>query len=206
MERRSLEWIDEFRSREDLEGRYDEWASHYDKDLVKDWGYKLPVFTGELFMKYVKDRNAMILDAGAGTGLGGEYISGNGYHRLFGIDMSAGMLDEARRKGIYERLERMVLGERLDFPDDHFDATLSVGTIGHAPPESFDELVRITKPSGAIVFSIRTTYYDEPRFHEKLRALEGAGKWRLVERAGPIKGLPGQSPDKHYYGFVYEVI
>lgn len=206
MERRSLEWIDEYRSREDLEGRYDEWAGRYDKNLVEEWEYKLPAFIGDLFMKYVKDRNARILDAGAGTGLGGEYVSNNGHHDLSGIDMSRGMLAEARPKGIYRRLERMVLGERLDFPDDHFDATLSVGTIGHAPPESFDELIRITRPSGYIVFSIRAAFYDEPRFHRKLESLEGAGIWRLVERAGPIRGLPGESPDKHYHGFVYEVI
>lgn len=206
MERRSLEWIDGAESREEFEERYDEWASTYDRDLVGDWGYRLPSVIGDLFMKYVKNRDARILDAGAGTGLGGEYISHNGYNNLFGIDMSKGMLDEARCKGIYYGLDQMVLGEKLDFPDNYFDTTLSVGTIGHAPPESFDELIRITKPSGFIIFSIRTAFYDEPRFYKKLQSLEEVGKWRLVEKTDPFLALPGESVDVYHYGFVYEVL
>ena len=206
MERHSLEWIDGAKSREEFEQRYDEWGSTYDRDLAEDWEYKLPTFIGDLFMKYVNNRDARILDAGAGTGLGGEYISHNGYNNLFAIDMSQGMLDEARRKEIYRRLDRMVLGEALDFPDNYFDAVLSVGTMGHAPPESFDELIRITKPLGVIVFSIRTTFYDEPQWYRKLQSLEEVGKWRLVERADPIQGLPGESPEAYWYGFVYEVL
>lgn len=206
MEQHSLEWIDGAKSREEFEERYDEWGSTYDRDLIGKWDYKLPAFIGGLFMKYAKNCDARVLDAGAGTGLGGEYISRNGYNNLFAIDISRGMLDEAEQKGIYRRLDRMVLGETLDFPDDYFDAVLSVGTMGHAPPESFDELVRITRPSGFIVFSIRTTFYDEPQWHRKLKSLEEAGKWRQVEKSAPIQGLPGESPDDYWYGFIYEVL
>ena len=206
MEHHSLEWIDEASSREEFEGRYDEWGSTYDTDLVVAGEYKLPSFIGDLFMKYAQDRNARILDAGAGTGLGGAYINRHGYNNLTGIDMSQGMLAEAERKGIYRTLERMVLGKVLDFADDYFDAVLSVGTIGHAPPESFDELIRITRPSGHIVFSIRTTFHNEPRFHRKLKSLEEAGKWRRLEKTEPFPGLPGEAPDAYYYGFVYEVL
>ena len=206
MERHSLEWIDGAKSREEFEERYDEWGSTYDRDLIEDWGYKLPAFLGDLFMKYVNNPNARILDAGAGTGLGGEYISHNGYNNLFAIDMSQGMLDEAEPKGIYRKLDRMVLGETLEFPDNYFDTTLSMGTIGHAPPESFDELIRITKPSGFIVFSLRTTFYNEPEWYGKLQSLEDGGKWRLVEKADPIQGLPSESPDDYWYSLVYEVL
>jgi predicted TPR repeat methyltransferase len=206
MERRSLEWIDAARSREEFEERYDDWASAYDRDLMEGWDYKLPVFIGDLCMEYVKKRGARILDAGAGTGLGGEYLYQNGYKNLFGMDMSRGMLDEARSKEIYQKLDQMVLGETLDYPDDYFDAILSVGTIGHAPPESLDEMIRITRPSGFIVFSLRTAFYDEPRFCGKLEALAEVGKWRLIEKTDPILALPGEAPDTYHFGFVYEVL
>ena len=100
----------------------------------------------------------------------------------------------------------MVLGETLDFPDSYFDAVLSVGTIGHAPPESVDELIRITRPSGFIAFSLRAAFYNEPRFYGKLGSLEEAGKWRLTEKTDPILALPGEAPDVYHYGFVYEVL
>ena len=204
MERFSLEWIDDAKSREEFEKRYDEWGSTYDKDLIEDWDYKLPAFIGDLLMKYVKNHDARILDAGAGTGLGGKYLHHNGYNNLFAVDMSQGMLDEAERKRIYQKLDRMVLGEKLNYPSNYFDAVLSVGTIGHAPPESFDELIRITKSSGFIVFTLRTTHDDEPQWYRKLQSLEEAGKWRLVEKTDPISALPGESADVYHYGLVYE--
>lgn len=206
MERLSLLWTDAARSREEFEEGYDDWASAYDRDLMEDWDYKLPAFVGDLCMEYVKKRGALILDAGFSTGLGGEYLYQNGYTNLFGMDMSWGMLYEARSKEISQKLDQMVLGETLDYPDDYFDAALSVGTIGHAPLESFDELIRITKPSGFIVFSLRTTFYDEPRYCIKLEALAEAGKWMLIEKTDPILALPGESPDTYYFGIVYEVL
>ena len=139
------------------------------------------------------------------TGLGGEYISRSGYNNLYGIDMSKGMLAEAERRGIYRQLDRMILGKKLDFPDDYFDTTLVVGTIGHAPPESFDELIRVTKSSGYIIFSLRTPFYDEPKFHKRQQALEDEGKWRLVEKTPPVLALPGEAPDAYHYIFIYEI-
>ena len=201
MERHSLEWITSATSRDDSESKYNEWADTYDKDLTGDWEYKLPAFIGDLFAKYVKGYDSRILDAGAGTGLGGEYVRDKGYRDLCGIVMSAGMVGEARRKRIYRRLDRMILGEGLGFPDDCFDAVLSVGTIGTAPPESFDDLIRTVKPGGFIVFSMMVRYYDEPRFNEEMQSLEEAGQWRLVERAGPMLGVPGESRDAHLLWF-----
>ena len=205
-ERHGWEWIGEGQSKEDIEKRYDRWAESYDRDMVGHRKYWLQAFTGDLFIKYVKNRDARILDAGAGTGLSGEYISGKGYHNLYGIDISGEMLDEARRKEVYHRLDRMVLGETLDFSDNYFDAVLGVGAIGTAPAESFDELIRVTKSSGLIVFRLTTDYYDLPRFRRKILSLEETGKWKLVEKTDPIVGLPGESLDTYQYGFVYQVL
>ena len=165
----------------------------------------MPAFIGDLFMKYVKNHEANILDAGAGTGLGGEYIKQHGYDNLVGIDASQAMLNQAKPKNIYRKLEKMFLGEGLDFPHNHFDAVLCVGTIGPAPPESFDELIRITKSLGFIVFSLTVAFYNEPQFHEKLQSLQELGKWKLVEWTDPIQGIPRES-DIYYYGFAYEVL
>jgi len=204
-ERHSLEWIDASKNREEFEERYDEWGSTYDKDLMEVWDYKMPSLIGDLFMKYVKKLDERVLDAGAGTGLAGEYINHHGYNNLFGIDMSRGMLNRAEHKGIYRQLDRMILGEALGFPDNYFDTTLSVGTIGHAPPESFVELIRVTKSSGLIIFNLRTSFYDEPRFHKKQQSLIEEGKWKLVERTAPILAIPSEAPDIYHYIFVYEV-
>jgi SAM-dependent methyltransferase len=107
------------------------------------------------------------------------------------------MLEEARKKNVYESLRRMELGKSLDFPDDVFSATISAGvfTAGHAPPDSFDELVRITEPGGCVIFSVRDDVYREGGFEEKLEALAASGEWTMVEESRPYVQLPLADPN-----------
>ncbi|NEQ86776.1 MAG: class I SAM-dependent methyltransferase, partial [Moorea sp. SIO2I5] len=127
----------------------------------------------DLTIKYVP-RNAQILDVGAGTGVVGQWLQEEGFHNLVGIDMSEGMLTEAKRKNIYTELRLMVLGEPLDFPSATFDAVTACGvfTYGHAPSRSFDELIRVTKPGGYIIFTLRPDFYESSDFKDKMANLE----------------------------------
>ena len=63
----------------------------------------------------------------------------------------------------------MTLGDKLDYETGEFDAVISVGvfTLGHAPSSSFDELIRITKSGGHIVFSLRTDVYQDGELDRK---------------------------------------
>ncbi|MCK5364390.1 MAG: class I SAM-dependent methyltransferase, partial [Gammaproteobacteria bacterium] len=102
------------------------------------------------------------LDAGAGTGIMAEILTAMGYPNIVGIDNSPKMLAAAANKKKYRDLHQMILGEALDFADDHFAAVLSAGvfTEGHAPLSRLDELIRITRAKGHIVFSISRTYLE----------------------------------------------
>ena len=127
-----------------------------------------------------------------------------GYKDLIAIDLSQGMLEIAKQKGIYQELHRMIMGEYLDFIDNKFAGTVAVGvlSIGHAPPESFDELIRCVKPGGYIIFSVRA---DAQGFTEKQDALESNGKWKLIEATTPFISLPLGEPDIRHRIFVYKV-
>jgi predicted TPR repeat methyltransferase len=194
------------RNIQELADRYDAWAENYEHDLCS-FGYKSPdVITG-LIGRYVEKQDGPILDAGAGTGILGEKLASCGYNDLTGIDLSRSMLEVANKKGIYKDLRKMVLGERLDFSDDYFSAVVSMGvfTENHAPPESFDELIRITRPGGHIVFSVRSDTGLNKVYQEKQDALLTEGKWELVEETNAYQCLPEAKPEVLNQVFVYRV-
>ena len=150
---------------------------------------------------------AKVLDAGAGTGLVGITLAQTGYRDIVAIDLSKGMLEEARKKNVYREFHQMVMGEALDFSTDSFDAVISVGvlTLGHAPASSFDELIRITRPDGYIVFSLRPDVYEEGGFKGKMAELENEGRWELVEVSKKKQILPKGEPDVYHQVWIYRV-
>lgn len=205
--RNKVQWIYSSRDNEQLAERYDQWAKDYDADLERDFAWWGPEFAAGLFAKHVP-KDAKILDAGAGTGLVGIVLAQKGYRDMAAMDLSEGMLEEARKKNVYREFHRMVMGETLDFLSDSFDAVISIGvlTLGHAPASSFDELIRITRPGGCIVFSLRPDVYEGGGFKEKMTGLENARKWELVEESEKKQVLPKGEPDVYHQVWVYKVI
>jgi SAM-dependent methyltransferase len=160
-----------------------------------------------MFARHVP-KEARILDAGAGTGLAGVALAQLGYSQLTAMDLSPGMLDESRKKKVYQEFLQMVMGGPLNIPSGAFDAVISVGTltVGHAPAGSLDELVRVTRPGGHIVFSLRPDLYESGGFREKQASLESTSRWRLVETSEPFQPMPKGEPEVFSQVWVYEVV
>ncbi len=203
-EQNRVQWVYSSTNNQQLQERYDEWASTYDTDLEIDFGYVGPQVGADTFARHVST-NASVLDAGAGTGLVGKLLAEKGYGKIDAMDLSAGMLEEARKTGAYKAFHQMVMGEHLDFPDGAFDAVVAVGvlTIGHAPASSLDELVRVTRPGGHVVFSMRPDTYVDSGFKEKQSQLESDGAWEFVEVTDSFKPLPKSEPDALSQIYVY---
>ena len=199
-----IQWVYGSTNNQELQERYDQWAADYDSDLEEHFTWLSPRAAVNVFTKLVPNP-AKVLDAGAGTGLVGELLADLGYRDLVAIDLSQGMLDEARNKNAYAELHQMVLGETLDFDSGLFEGVISVGvfTLGHAPASAFDELIRVTKPGGYVVFSLRTDVYEEGGFREKQQELEAQGKWNLVEVTEPFQPLPKGEPDVFHQIWAY---
>ena len=205
-EQNRIQWIYSSQNDQELEERYDQWAADYEADVEGDFGWISPQRTSETFARHVP-QEATILDAGAGTGLVGQCLYGLGYRNLTAMDLSQGMLEIARNKNVYQAFDQMAMGQRLDYSDDQFDATVVVGvfTEGHAKASSMDELVRVTKSGGHIVFSLKTDVYSEQGFKEKQDALESAGQWKLVEVTDTFQPLPKGEPEVLHQVWVYQV-
>ena len=201
-----VQWVYSSRDNQELEERYDQWSKDYDRDLSTEFEYRSPRRAAEILAAHVP-RDARILDAGAGTGLVGEILASMGYRRMVAMDLSQGMLEEARKKGVYEDFHQMVMGETLDYETGSFDAVITVGvlTVGHAPASSLDELVRVTRPNGHIVFSLRPDVHENSGFRERQDALESQGKWQLVERTEEFQPMPKGEPEVLHRVWVYRV-
>ena len=185
---------------------YDSWAEDYER-RVSSWGYITPAVAAWFLGRYVAPEDGTVLDAGAGTGLMGLVLAPLGYRDLIGIDVSGDMLEYAREKGVYRELRQMELGGLLDLPSDAFAAVVAAGVFaaGHAPPESFEDLIRVTKRGGYVIFSVRTDVYLEGGFKEKQEALEREDRWQLVETSEPFAHLRFEDPDLKVQVFAYRV-
>ncbi len=140
--------------------------------------------------------DSRILDAGAGTGLLGVALRERRFTSLDGLDLSPAMLAEAERKGVYRSLVEARLGARLPYEDAAYDAVVSSGvlTTGHAPASSLDELVRVTRPGGHVVFTLRSDR-TPPGYDEKLAGLREEGRWELVEQGDEFQAMPTSEPE-----------
>lgn len=159
----AVPWIQIPKSNQELREWYNQWANEYEQDMQEIYGYTPPQQGAELMGKYLPDRNRLILDAGTGTGLVGHFLFEHGYRNLVGIDISLGMLEEARANNVYGDLHQMTLGEPLEFSSHRFDAVISIGvlTSGHAPPSCLDEIIRVTNAGGLVLFSMRGDTYED---------------------------------------------
>lgn len=156
--------------------------------------YRSPGAVAAVCSRFV-DRDARILDAGAGTGLLGVALAGLGYGSLDALDVSPAMLAEAEPKRVYGALVEARLGEPLPFATDAYDAVVACGvlTTGHAPAASLDELVRITRPGGHVIFTLRSDL-PPPGFDDEFAELADAGRWELVERGDEFQAMPTGEP------------
>ena len=186
-----LERVYHAEGRDDLARTYDEWAEDYDTDVIA-YGYKNPALVAAMVARHVDPGDGVILDAGAGTGIIGEVLSVLDYRELVAVDMSDGMLALADKKGAYREVRNMVLGEPLDFSDGAFACVVCAGTltVGHAPPESLHELVRVTRSGGFIIFTVSHPANLDDGFKATMDTLEAEGKWKSVDASDEYLTLP----------------
>ena len=64
----------------------------------------------------------------------------------------------------------------------------------------------MTKPGGAVIFSVRADVYLTHGFKEAQEALESAGRWRQVEMTLPFQSLPLGESDVRHQVFAYQVV
>ena len=168
---------------------YDAWAETYEAEM-RAAGYRHPSVGLALLARHLPRGAGPVLDAGAGTGLIGEWLAILGYPQVEALDLSAGMLAVAAQKRVYARLTQAALGGPLPYADGAFAAIVSTGvfTTGHVGAEALPELLRICRPGGVIVLTVKLTVWETSL--DPWLTAQGVGR---IETTAPYVSMPGEA-------------
>ena len=147
-----------------VEALFDDYAARFETAL-DGRGYVAPARLGDLIdaARVGQAPVARALDLGCGTGLMGARLRKHA-QRLDGIDLSAGMIAEAVRKGIYDRLEQVELMAFLGGGDEPYDLMAAADVLnycGALPPIMAAAAARLA-PGGLIAFTLERHDGEEP--------------------------------------------
>ena len=185
---------------------YDAWAASYDAEMAQA-GYRHPSVGLALLARYLPRGAGPVLDAGAGTGLLGDWLGIIGYPHVEALDISEGMLAVARAKGSYAALHCLALGGALPFADGNFAGIISTGvfTTGHVGAEALAELIRICRKDGVIVLTVKDTVWNRG-FAAQLAALVAGGAAEIVEETASYVSMPGVAGTSPSRAVVFRVM
>ena len=145
---------------QEVQDFYNRNASYYD-EFMKKGGCVFHIVGAREFAKYLSELNcpkdAKLLDVGAGTGGVGQLLKEkSGYTDIVAMDISPGMLEEAKRKNAYN--EFILCDSNKDDLGKYyqkFDHAISIGcfVVGNLLPETLDKMASFVKPGGLVCIS-----------------------------------------------------
>src|SRR5580704_14371277 len=162
---------------------YDEFSRRYEAERRPNRpdGYHALIDDLEVDLVERYGAGGDVLECGAGTGLLLERIT-RFARRARGIDLSPGMLERARARGL-DVVEASVT--RIPFEADTFDVTCAFKVLAHVPEirSAPAEMARVTRPGGVVI----------AEFYNPL-SLRG-----LVKRLGPARAISASQRESAVY-------
>jgi ubiquinone/menaquinone biosynthesis C-methylase UbiE len=162
-------------ARDDLEATrnyYDRFARGYEQQRRPNDPHGYHALVDDLEVDLVRryGQRKDILECGCGTGLLLEQFASFAKSAR-GIDLSPGMLDKARARGL-DVVEGSVTS--LPFPDATFDVTCSFKVLAHVKEigRALAEMARVTRPSGVVL----AEFYNPLSFRALAKWLGPAGR------------------------------
>ena len=178
---------------------YAEWADSYNGDL-DGFGYVAPKLGTSMFAELLPRKDALIYDAGCGTGLVGYHLAQLGYSHINGADFSPDMLAKAKQLTVYKELMTADFCAPISAATNSYDGLISIGVYSSRFSEYFlPEMIRILKPNAPMVFSCRPHYFeDDVKIQlDKMEADQTITDLTIVEK--PY--MQAQSANAHYISF-----
>ncbi|MEM9343795.1 MAG: methyltransferase domain-containing protein [Pseudomonadota bacterium] len=168
---------------QDAQEVYDEWSATYDDEVAEN-GYATPARCAAVLAEHLNPPTQPILDFGCGTGLSGTALAALGFTTIDGIDLSAGMLETAKKRNVYRNLMHVPADAPIPVAPGDYAAIAAVGVIttGAAPAALLDSLLALLVPGGFIVFSFNDHALEDPTYEARVKTNLDAGVARQVSR------------------------
>jgi predicted TPR repeat methyltransferase len=161
---------------------FDHYAPDFDRSLTEGLNYSAPqLLLGALDKAALQGEHAphfaAMLDLGCGTGLAGEAFRSR-VGRLVGIDLSPRMVEQARRKDLYDRL---AVGDLLEFIEAEqkdgttYDLVLAADVFAYFPDLApvARAVTGLLAPHGFFAFTVETRDAEGVELGEGLRFAHG---------------------------------
>lgn len=172
---------------------FDQYAPHFDAHLIDGLGYRAPALLREAVGEVCGRIGRPVhfghgLDLGCGTGLAGAAFRAC-VERFDGLDLSAGMIAQARVKGVYDAL---YVGDVIDHlraaPDRGFDLILAADVLVYIGDlaQLFTQIARVLASGGLFAF---TAERHEDHGYVVSTEMRFAHSWKYIEAMAGQVGL-----------------
>lgn len=141
-----------------VETLFDAYAPDFETALVQRLHYQVPQLLEDMIASVEGGEDTLFsraIDLGCGTGLMGERLRRR-VSFLEGVDLSDAMLDAARAKSVYDRLDRGELVAALAARNADFDLVTAADVFMYcgALAPVFAAVARVLTPGGVFAFSV----------------------------------------------------
>lgn len=171
---------------------FDAYAPEFDAALIERLGYSAPSAIASRLRAVIQPwepkRFSRALDLGCGTGLAGEALRLDIAY-LEGVDLSSGMAEQARDKGVYDALFTGDLADHLVAPGEAFDLILAADVFSYIGDLSriISLIANRLSPGGYCAFTVEKEERQDWRIRESLRFAHSEDYLRRLAEAACLR-------------------
>jgi len=171
---------------EEYKKAYSQWVGEYEHSM-EELGYMGPHLLAKYLAAFISNKSRPVIDVGAGTGIGGACLNRLGFAVLDGVDLSAEMLAEAAKKGVYRAVWTVDLMQPVAIDDNTYAAAFSTGTFGTFTkndvcpgPDRIPEVMRLLEPGGYFALTVSEQSWADRDYDSILDEYRGKGVLETV--------------------------
>lgn len=151
-----------------VSGLFDRYADLFDEHLLGKLDYRAPEVIVEAVRSLDPGTKLDVLDLGCGTGLCGPLLRPIS-RTLVGLDLSAPMIEKARERNVYDRLETGDILQVLQRQPKAWDLLVAADVLmylGDLAP-TFEAAASALRPGGIFAFTVEAGPGDRYQLHKQ---------------------------------------